>query len=205
MESPKISFKVEALKPLSYSAAPMALMKLKFRNRAKSVEVVSVVGKIVVFVEYPLYINVRPELAREALSFSQVVTGPFKDEAEAEAYLPVTAEMDAALLLRFKGREVKKIPLVAVLEGFALYREPESGRVLYYTLPSDPPLESRFILDFEDWNTIIRTFYGGDLIWIKIRRDVLEKLEELKRSKFYPSYSEMLEDILRRAEEDGLL
>jgi hypothetical protein len=178
--------------------APMAVMRIRLRNRNPSVEVVSVVGRLGIFVEYPLDIGgVRPELAREMLSFSQLVTGPFRDETVAEAYVPITAEMDAALLLRFAGREVRKVPLVVTLEGFALYRG-DSGNVLYYTLHADPPLEARYILDFEEWNNIIRTFYGSDLIWIKIRRDVLERLEEVKRKRFYPSYSEMLEDLLRR-------
>lgn len=201
MSKPKLSFKVESLEPLSYSAAPVATMRLIFRNSSSNVEIVSVVARLSVFVEYPVHVDsVRPELAREILSFGSVVTGPFRRETKVDAYVPVTAEMDAALLLRFSGRKVKKIPLVVAIEGFALYRDNSGNGVLYYTLPADPPLEARFILDFEDWNNIIRTFYGGDLIWIKIRRDVLERLENMKRKMFYPSYSDMLDDILKRFE-----
>lgn len=204
MNKPKLSFKVESLEPLAYSAAPLASMRLIFRNTNTNVEVISVVGKLNIFVEYPIYVDpVRPELAREVLSFSSVVTGAFRRETRVEAHVPVTAEMDAALLLRFSGREVKKVPLVVTIEGFALYRDDQdqSNGVLYYTLPADPPLEARYILDLEDWNNIIRTFYGGDLIWIKIRRDVLEKLEDIKRKMFYPSYSDMLNDVLKRFED----
>ncbi len=202
--TPKISMEVEGLKPLLYSVAPSAVLQLRFFNRNSSMEIVSVIARLRVFVEYPLNVGGDwPELVRELLTYGQIMTQPFTEETLCEAYIPITAEMDAALLLRFSGRSVKKLPIVVTLEGFALYRNRGDGRVLYYMLPTDPPLEARYILGFEDWSNIVRTFYGSDLIWIKIRRDVLERLEEYKRKKFYPSYSEMLDDIMNTVEKLG--
>ncbi|TRM86482.1 hypothetical protein DJ521_05440 [Sulfolobus sp. E3] len=188
------------IKPHQFSVSPTIILTVEFNNKNVEEEILGIIGKIGIFIQYTQHYEGYVQLEREYLTSSTFSTPRFKGNVKVDITVPITGEMDVALLLRFRERKEKKLTLAFAIDGMIIYYK--DNKLTFSQLPQEPPIETIYDLDFDTWNNIIRTFYGADIIWIKIRRDVLEKLEELKRKRFYPSYSEAIEDLIKIAEKE---
>jgi|GEM_PF-3950805 hypothetical protein len=196
-----LKFRVLNMDAYQYAASPTIKMDIEILNNDKD-EIISVVGKIDIFLEFVSYDQNfgTPLVGREYLATGNMVSPKFTGTCNVTVNVLITAEMDANILYRLReSKRTTLIPFVITFDGFALYKN--GDKFLYYQLPTEPLPEAKYYMSIDKWNSIIRTFYGADLVWIKLRRDVVEKIEERKRRYFYLSYTDLIEDLLKRTEE----
>lgn len=135
---------------------------------------------------------------RNMLWTNASVTVPaFTGAASVELQVPCTFDFNVAATKYFHGIENGEIPLSFLFSGSVFYAGPNG-------VPQVAPIpwnkEAQFRLPKATWGQMMDIYYPNSG-WLRLRRDVLERLYEYKIRNGIPTWEAVLERILAASQE----
>jgi Family of unknown function (DUF6084) len=213
---PDLSFQIEKAEPQHFTVAPTLLFKLRINNAVADEEVHSVA----------LRCQIQLEVARRQYSaedqshlrdlfgepgrwgqtlktmlwtHASVVAPAFAGTTVVDVPVPCTFDFNVAATKYFHGLEDGDVPLCFLFSGTVFYAD-DGGVLQVAPIPWDK--ETRFRLPVRSWQEMMDIYYPNSA-WLRLRRDVFERLYEYKVAHGIPTWEQALERMLPALEEAG--
>ena len=123
---------------------------------------------------------------------TNAVVGNFDRETEAVLAVPCTYDVTFATTKYFYGLESGEIPLLFLFSGTVFYLT-ESGRVRTYPISWNTEVAYRMPLSV--WKRLMEEHFPN-CGWLRVRRDVFDRLYALKRANADASWEQTIERLL---------
>lgn len=212
---PSLTFTVERAEVLPFAAAPTIAFYLRVTNAVASEAIQSVALRCQILIEAakrryePVEHNSLFDLFGETERWSQTLrsllwcqaghTVPeFRDTTVVELQVPCTFDFNVAASKYFHAAVgADDVPLCFQFSGTVFYHAPDStlqiGQIGW-------DKESRYRLPARVWRDMMDHYYPNSA-WLRLRRDVFERLYEHKRSQGLATWEEAIESLLAQREE----
>jgi len=129
---------------------------------------------------------------------STVVT-PFRGSALVELPVACTFDFNVGATKYFAGLEDGQVPLLMLFSGTVFY-EAADGALQVSQISWDK--EAKYQLPVSVWQEMM-SFYYPNSVWLSLRRDVFDRLNQYKMRRGIPTWEQALESLLPAAEETG--
>jgi hypothetical protein len=130
---------------------------------------------------------------------ASVVASAFTGTTVIDLPVPCTFDFNVAATKYFYGLEAGDVPLSFLFSGTVFYAD--AAEVLQVApIPWDK--EARFKLPVKSWHEMMDIYYPNSA-WLRLRRDVFERLYEFKIQHGIPTWEQALERMLPALEEAG--
>lgn len=123
---------------------------------------------------------------------TSTVVGNFERETEAALAVPCTYDLTFATTKYFYGLESGEIPLLFLFSGTVFYST-ESGQVRTHPIPWNTEVVYRMPLSA--WKRLMEEHFPN-CSWLRLRRDVFDRLYALKRENADESWEKTIERLL---------
>lgn len=123
--------------------------------------------------------------------------GPFTGATAAELQVPCTFDFDVGATKYFYGLEDGEIPLCLLFSGTVFHGD-EHGAPRIAPIPWSK--EAQFRLPVEVWRRLMELYYPN-CAWLRLRRDVFDRLYQFKIRHGIPTWEAALERVLAACEE----
>ncbi|HLK64355.1 MAG TPA: DUF6084 family protein [Bryobacteraceae bacterium] len=211
---PDLDFRVESVAPIAYAAVPLLGFRIAIANANAEEPIFSVSLRCQIQIEvtrrrytpqdqeHLLDLFGQPERWSQTLrnmlwTNVTATAAPFIGKTTVEAQVPCTFDFDVASTKYFYGLEGGEIPLCFLFSGTIFY---DAGTGAPQVAPIPWSKESRFRMPVETWRSLIDTYYPNHA-WLRLRRDVFDRLSQYKMRHGLPSWEAALERILEEHEE----
>jgi hypothetical protein len=206
---PDLSFVVEKSEAVPFAAAPLLLFKLRVSQPFEAVPIHSIALRC--------QIRINPTKRRygaregEALrdlfdtpdrwsntmrpmlwTHTNVVVGPFTDSIVVDLPVPCTFDFNVAATKYFYAMEEGEVPLSLLFSGTVFQEVADTG-LQVAQIPWDR--EATFRLPVQVWKEMMECYYP-DSAWLRLRRDVFDRLYQYKRRQGLPTWEQALEKLL---------
>jgi hypothetical protein len=215
---PDLSFQVEGAEPERFAAVPLLLFKLRVTEAGAGGEPPTPIHAVA------LHCQVRIEPARRRYSpaeqrrlldlfgtperwgqtlrpmlwtHADVVVRPFVGSTSVDLPVPCSYDFALAATKYFDALEGGEIPLCFLFSGTIFY-EAEGGRLQVAQVPWEK--EASFRLAAATWQALMDLHYPNGA-WLRLRKDVFDRLSEYKSRRGLPTWEQALEQLLSAAEE----
>jgi hypothetical protein len=206
---PDLSFAVEGVEAVAFSATPLLAFKLRISNADANEEVQSVALRCQLQIEatqrkYGAQEQERlldlfgvPERWSRTLramlwTHASVNVPPFRGSILVDLPVACTFDFNVAAAKYFAGLDEGEVPLNLMFSGTIFY-EPGDNGLQIEQIPWDR--EARYRLPVRVWKEMIDIYYPN-VAWLCLRRDVFEKLSQYKMDRGLPTWEETIESIL---------
>lgn len=209
---PELNFTVDDAKVLTFAAAPTIQFRLYAENENENEQIQSITLRCQINIEptkrrysdeeqkklFELF--GEPErwnqTLRSMLWTNTFVNVPsFAESTEIELPVACTFDFNIAATKYFAGLETGEIPLLFMFSGTVFY---DAGNGLQIGQISWEK-EAKYRLPVSVWQEMMEHYYPNSN-WLRIRRDVFEKLYEYKMKTGAPTWEKVLEKLLEEKE-----
>src|ERR1700688_667490 len=211
---PDLTFQIEKAEPQRFTVAPTLLFRLRINDAVANEAVHSVA----------LRCQIQLEVARRQYSaedqaqlrdlfgeterwgqtlktmlwtHASVVAPAFTGTTIVDVPVPCTFDFNVAATKYFHGLEDGDVPLCFLFSGTVFYAD-DGGVLQVAPIPWDK--EARFRLPVRSWQEMMDIYYPNSA-WLRLRRDVFERLYEYKVAHGIPTWEQALERVLPALEE----
>ncbi len=141
----------------------------------------------------------EPHAAPLLWTHVNAVVPPFSGETTVDLPVPCTFDFNVATTKYFHGLADGEIPLAFLFSGTIFHRAHESGlRVAQISWDK----EAHFRLKVDVWQQMMDLYYPNGA-WLRLRRDVFERLNDFKMRAGLPTWEATLESLLNSAEAEA--
>ncbi|HTV40790.1 MAG TPA: DUF6084 family protein [Candidatus Sulfotelmatobacter sp.] len=123
---------------------------------------------------------------------TNTVVGNFESETEAVLAVPCTYDVTLTTTKYFYGLESGEIPLLFLLSGTVFY-SPGNGRI--QTQPISWNTEVEYRMPLSVWKRLMEEHFPN-CGWLRLRRDVFDRLYAIKRENADQSWEQTIERLL---------
>jgi hypothetical protein len=211
---PDVTFTVDEASVVPFAAVPMVAFLLKAKASTPEQQIHSIALRCQIQIEAPRREYSAEERARlidlfgEPDRWSQTLRGllwthasavvpRFTGGTEIELQVPCTFDFNVGATKYFYGVSGGHVPLCFLFSGTVFY-EGENG--VLQVAPISWEKEARFRLPQDVWRSLIDTYYPNSA-WLVLRRDVFDRLYQLKLRDGIPTWDETIERVLATAGE----
>jgi Family of unknown function (DUF6084) len=206
---PDLSFSVESVEAVAFSATPLLVFKLRITNAAADELIQSVALRAQIQIEATqrkystaeqdrlLDLFGTPERWHRTLrpmlwTHANVNVKPFQGSAIVELPVACTFDFNVAATKYFAGLDDGEVPLNLMFSGTIFY-EPGDRGLQIEQIPWDR--ECRYRLAVSVWKEMMEVYYPNSA-WLCLRRDTFDKLAQYKMDRGIPSWEEAIESII---------
>ena len=206
---PNLNFKIEGAEAARFSASPQIALKLRITNDDAAEAIQSVVLRSQIQLEVTKRRYTAEEqrklhdLFGEPERWSQTLRNllwthvninvpPFQGESTIDLPVPCTFDFNVGATKYFHGLGDGMIPLCVMFSGTVFYSR-DGGPLQVAPISWDK--EARFNLPVRVWREMMDSYYPNSA-WIRLQRDVFEKLYEYKVRHGIPTWEQALERML---------
>lgn len=126
----------------------------------------------------------------------QAIVPPFVGDTSIELPVPCSYDFDLAANKYFDALDEGAIPLCFLCSGTIFYET--GGRLQVAPIPWAK--ESSFLLSVGLWKELMNRYYS-DSSWIRLRKDLFDRLGRYRSCRGLPTWDRALEDLLATAQE----
>jgi hypothetical protein len=215
---PDLNFRVDAVEPQLYAAAPALIFKL---NVSESLTPDLEPTRIYCIA---LRCQIRIEPSRRSYTPSEkqrlrdlfgtpdrwgqtlramlwthvsLVTPPFTRSAIADLTVPCSYDFNVAATKYFDALEAGDLPLCLLFSGTIFY-EADDGALQVSQISWEK--ESEFRLPSTTWRELIN-HYHPNTVWIGLRKDLFQQLDAFRSARGYPTWEQTFERLVLAAED----
>jgi hypothetical protein len=210
---PELNFKIEGAEAGKFSASPQLFLKLRLNNSDPSETIHSVVLRCQIQLEVTRRRYTAEEqkklhdLFGEPERWSQTLRNllwthvnvnvpPFHGETAVDIPVPCTFDFNVGATKYFHGLGDGLVPLCVMFSGTIFYAR-DSGSLQVAPISWDK--EARFNLPVKVWHDMMDAYYPNSA-WIRLNRDIFERLYEYKVRHGVPTWEQALERMLQAEE-----
>jgi uncharacterized protein DUF6084 len=206
---PDLSFQVEGAEVVPFAVSPLLSFKLRIAN-ANAGEQIQTVGlrcQIQIETTKRHYTAEEKESLRDlfgeperwghtlrAMLWTHATANvtPFKGSVLVDLHVPCTFDFNVAATKYFAGLEGGEVPLNLMFSGTVFYEGGERG-LQATQIPWDR--EAHFRLPVSVWKEMMDHYYPNSA-WLRLRRDVFERLYRYKMRRGIPTWEQTLESLM---------
>jgi hypothetical protein len=210
---PDLSFSIEAAEPVRYAIAPTLAFKLRIANPdpVERIHTVALRCQIQIDVARRRYsvdeqarmrdLFGEPERWSHTLrallwTHAGIIVPRFQGNTLVDLPVPCTFDFNVAATKYFDGLSDGDIPLQFLFSGTVFYAD-EFESLQIAPIPWE--LEAKFRLPVGVWRDMMESYYPNT-VWLNLRRDVFDRLNEYKMQHGIPTWEQALERILNTEE-----
>lgn len=210
---PDLGFRIESAEAAQLAAAPQILFKLRVTNADPTEMIHSVVLRCQVQLEVTRRRYSAEEqghlrdLFGEPERWSQTLRNllwthvnvnipAFTGETLVDFPVPCTFDFNVGATKYFHGLDDGVVPLCVMFSGTVFYTR---GSESLQAVPIAWDKEARFSLPVKVWDEMMETYYPNSA-WLRVRRDIFERLYEYKVRHGIPTWEQALERMLETEE-----
>ncbi len=207
---PELNFKIEGAEAGKFSASPQILLKLHLNNSDPSETIHSVVLRCQIQLEVTRRRYTAEEqrklhdLFGEPERWSQTLRNllwthvnvnvpPFHEETVVDIPVPCTFDFNVGATKYFHGLGDGLVPLCVMFSGTIFYAR-DGGSLQVAPISWDK--EARFSLPVKVWHDMMDAYYPNSA-WIRLNRDIFERLYEYKVRHGIPTWEQALGRMLQ--------
>jgi len=212
VSAPDLSFRVEGAEVLTYAAVPTLLFRLEIENRSGEP-----VRSIMLNTQIRIAPAARSYSAADEARLSEVfgpapgwgrtlksmlwthtvlLVPPFTGSTVAEMPVPCSYDLEVTSARYFHALEEGEIPLELLFSGTLFY----AGEVGLQAAQIPWDREAWFRLPVGLWKEMMEHYFPNSA-WLRIRRDLVDRLDRFRAGQSPPTWDAALEELLRGAEE----
>jgi hypothetical protein len=206
---PDLNFHIENAEPVLFAAAPTLAMKLRIENAVPAEPVHSVLLRCQVQIaatrrrysreEQERLYELFGEPAQWAQSLRtllwthvQANVPGFTGGTRIDLLLPCTFDFNVSATKYFAGLEDGEIPLELLFSGPVFYAA-EHGGLQVMQIPWEK--EVNYCLPVRVWREMMDHYYPNS-VWVRLPRDVFDRLHRYKSRRAIPTWEQALERLL---------
>ncbi len=206
---PDLSFEVEGVEAVAFSAAPLLAFKLRVTNANANEAVQSVALRCQLQIESTHRKYAAPEQERLLDLFgtperwsrtlramlwthASVTVPPFRGSVVVDLPVVCTFDFNVAATKYFAALDDGEVPLNLMFSGTIFY-EPADAPLQIEQIPWDR--EAKFRLPVRVWKQMMDIYYPN-VAWLCLRRDVFDRLAQYKMDRGIPTCEEAIERLL---------
>jgi hypothetical protein len=206
---PKLTFAVEGAQAVAFAAAPTIAFTLRLTNDCAGESIHSIALRCQIQIEArrrhytPGERHLLGDLFGEPERWSRtlqpllwthvnVTVAEFLGNAETSIPVACSFDFNVAAAKYFYALEGGDVPLIFQFSGTVFYPAAD-GSLQIAQIGWDK--EARFRLPVEVWREMMDLYYP-DSVWLRVQRDVFNRLYEYKRSQGLATWEETLERLL---------
>jgi hypothetical protein len=210
---PELSFKVEGAEAVTFAVSPLLSFKLRISNAdaGQRVQTVSLRCQIQIETTRRHYTAEEKERLRDLFgeperwgqtlramlwTHASVIVTPFAGSTVVELPVPCTFDFNVAATKYFAGLEAGEVPLNLLFSGTVFYDDGERG-LQVEQVPWDR--EAQYRLPVGVWQVMMELYYPNSA-WLRLRRDVFDRLYQYKVRRGIPTWEQALESLMQSAE-----
>lgn len=210
---PDLEFGAIDSEVLPYAAAPTILFKLPIRNMVEDEEIHSIMLRAQIRLEvtrrhYNADTEARllelfgpPEAWGQTLhsmvwTHATAIVPRFTNGTLAEVPVVCTYDFDVAAAKYFYALEEGEIPLIFLFSGTIFYQNSE-GILQISQIPWEK--EAQYRLPVRVWKQMMDLYFPNSA-WLRVRKDVFDRLYAYKAKRALPTWEAALEDLLQARE-----
>lgn len=210
---PDLSFSIEAAEVVGFAAAPTLAFKLRVTNddRSETIHTVALRCQIQIDVARRRYtpeeqarmrdLFGEPERWSQTLrsllwTHASVIVPGFRGSTLVDLPVICTFDFNVAATKYFDGLSDGEIPLQFLFSGTIFYSD-EFQSLQIAPIPWEQ--EAKFRLPAKVWREMMESYYPNT-VWLNLRRDVFDRLNEYKTRHGIPTWEQALERILNAEE-----
>src|SRR5579863_4468190 len=210
---PDLNFEIEGAEVSKFSASPQIALKLRLTNSNANETVHSVVLRCQIQLEVTRRRYTAEEqrklhdLFGEPERWSQTLRNllwthvnvnipPFQGETVVDLPVPCTFDFNVGATKYFHGLGDGQVPLCVMFSGTVFYAR---DRGPLQVAPISWDKEARFNLPVKVWHDMMDTYYPNSA-WIRLSRDVFERLYDYKVRHGIPTWEQALGRMLQAEE-----
>jgi hypothetical protein len=206
---PDLSFQVEQAEVSSFAAAPQLTFKLQLTNAVAEETIHTVALRCQIQIEATrrrytateqeslLDLFGEPERWSETVhsllwTHTSVVVPTFRNGTVVDVPVPCTFDFNVAATKYFHGVTNGEIPLCFLFSGTVFYAQADGT---LQVAPISWEKEARYRLSVSVWREMMNAYYPNS-VWLRLRRDVFERLYQYKMRRGIPTWEQALESAL---------
>jgi len=210
---PELDFKVVDAEAVPFAAAPTMLFKLHIHNAAADERVHSIMLQAQVRIEATrrrydaeaegrlLEVFGEPRRWGKTLrsllwTHATVIVPRFTDSIVADLPIPCSYDFDVAAAKYFYALEDGEVPLLFLFSGTVFYMAGEGPlQITQISWEKEAP----FRLPIQIWKGMMDHYFPNSA-WLRVRKDVFDRLYAYKARQALPSWDDALDALLRGSE-----
>lgn len=213
---PDLSFEVESAEAVAHAAAPLLMFKLRVACADADETIHTIALRCQIQIEAArrryneqeqerlLDLYGEPERWAQTLrtmlwTHASVIVRPFTGSTVVEMPVPCTFDFNVAATKYFAGLEDGEVPLLMLFSGTIFY-EAEDGALQVSQISWEK--EAKYRLPVRVWQEMMALYYPNH-VWLSLRRDVFDRLNQYKMRRGIPTWEQALESMLSEATGDG--
>lgn len=206
---PNLSFQVEGAEVVPYAASPLLGFKLRVANADAEEAIQTIALRCQIQIETTRRRYSAQEQARLLDLFGEpdrwgttlramlwthasAMVTPFKKDTLVELSVPCTFDFNIAATKYFAGLEDGEVPLNLMFSGTIFY-EASDGALQIEQIPWDR--EAHYRLPVRVWSDMMDAYYPNGA-WLRLRRDVFDRLNQYKMRRGIPTWEQTLDSLL---------
>jgi hypothetical protein len=126
---------------------------------------------------------------------ASLIVPPFTGSTTVELPVPCTFDFNVAATKYFAALEHGEVPLTLLFSG-TIFHSSDDGSLQAFPIPWDK--EAEFRLPVRVWREMMDHYYPNTA-WLCLRRDVFDRIHELKMQRGIPTWEQALEFLLSQA------
>jgi hypothetical protein len=211
---PDLRFQIESAAVVPYAMAPTLALKLQITNTVAGQKIHTVALRCQIEIEvtrrrYSPEEQIRmrdlfgePERWSRTLrnllwTNTSVVVPSFQDTTTTDLPVPCTFDFNVATTKYFEGLSDGAIPIHVMFSGTVFYADADD---VLQVAPVSWDQEARFTLPVKVWRDMMDAYYPNT-VWLNLRRDAFDRLNQYKTQHGIPTWEQALEKILPVEEE----
>ena len=213
---PELDFKVVDAEAVPFAAAPTMLFKLHIHNAAADERVHSIMLRAQVRIETTrrrydaeaegrlLEVFGEPRRWGETLrsllwTHATVIVPRLTDSIVADLPIPCSYDFDVAAAKYFYALEDGEVPLLFLFSGTVFYMAGEGPlQITQISWEKEAP----FRLPIQVWKKMMDHYFPNSA-WLRVRKDVFDRLYAYKARQALPSWDDALDALLRGSEAEA--
>lgn len=212
---PELSFQVEGAEVVPFAASPLLAFKLRIANADAGEQIQSITLRCQIQIETTKrhYTAEEKERLRDLFgeperwghtlramlwTHATAVVTPFAGSTLVDLHVPCTFDFNVAATKYFAGLEAGEVPLNLMFSGTVFYEGGERG-LQAVQIPWDR--EAHFRLAVGVWAEMMEHYYPNSA-WLRLRRDVFERLYRYKMRRGIPTWEQAVESLMRNDEKE---
>ncbi len=204
-----LNFEILEAEPLPFAASPQLIFKLRVANanEGETIQNIALRCQIQIEAARRRYGEAEQKRLRDLFgepsrwsqtlktmlwTHSNVTVPPFKANTTVDLPVECSFDFNVAATKYFAGLENGEIPLLLQFSGTVFYAG-ENGALQIAQIPWSA--ETKYRLSVEVWQAMMEHYYPNSA-WLRLRRDVFDRLYDYKVRNGIPTWEQTLERIL---------
>lgn len=210
---PELSFQVEGAEVVPFAASPLLAFKLRIVNADAGEQIQSISLRCQIQIETTKrhYTAEEKERLRDLFgeperwghtlramlwTHATAIVTHFSGSTLVDLHVPCTFDFNVAATKYFAGLESGEVPLNLMFSGTVFYEGGERG-LQAVQIPWDR--EAHFRLPVSVWDEMMEHYYPNSA-WLRLRRDVFERLYSYKLRRGIPTWEQAIESLMKNDE-----